>query len=93
LSRHFARKLSDPEYCEECDKERLEAFIATDVNNNDQLDLSEWKHFCKKMCENLSKRVGQVVTPVSEAQMEVNFNLNRFAGKDGMTVKDFRLKE
>ena len=86
LAAHYAKKLTDDHYREECDKERLDAFVETDVNNNGQLDLEEWKHFCKKQCENLSKRIGRVVTPVSEAQMEVNFNLNRFNGKDGITT-------
>jgi hypothetical protein len=95
LADHFSRKLNDEKYREECDKERMDAFIQTDVNKNGQLDLKEWKEFSKKMCENLSKRIGKVITPVSEAQMEVNYEINKSgtSSKAGLTVADFKRKE
>ena len=37
----------DDKYHEECDKERENAFKATDVDYNGWLNLAEWKNFCK----------------------------------------------
>jgi hypothetical protein len=34
LADHYAKKLNDNQYRVECDKERIDAFIATDTNNN-----------------------------------------------------------
>jgi hypothetical protein len=79
----------DDKYHEECDKERDDAFHATDLNGNGWLDMEEWKNFCKKSCQQISDRLNVHIEPVDEHQMEINFDLNRFEGKEGITHNDF----
>ena len=83
---------ADPEYKEECDRERDNLFVSCDPDKNQMLTLDEWKVFCKKACENLSRRCGVTINPVDEKIMEEQWKLNRFEGKVGITLNDFHKK-
>ena len=56
------------------------------------LNLAEYKEFCKIQSENLGKRLGITLKPISEEEMEIAFNANRFEGKEGITLADHTLK-
>ena len=92
LKKHYLKKIADVGYRFECDKERQDAFEETDRNRNGMLDLAEYKNFCKKSCENISRRINVTLDTISEEQMETQFNANRFEGKEGLTYEDFRTK-
>lgn len=92
VKHHYIKKSMDTKYCEECDKERENAFTAADTDGNGWLNLEEWKKFCVKSCEQISDRLKVKIEPVSEEQMEINFNINRFEGKEGITHNDFLKK-
>ena len=65
IQAHYVKKGADEEYCKECDKQRDEAFVTCDVDNNGRLDLDEWKQFCILQCQNVSKRIGVTMIPNS----------------------------
>jgi hypothetical protein len=66
LKKHYLRKIADVGYRFECDKERQDAFELTDTDRNGMLNLAEYKAFCKKSCENISKRIGYPINTISE---------------------------
>ena len=56
------------------------------------LNLAEYKEFCKIQSENLGKRLGITLKPISEEEMEIAFNANRFEGKEGVSLNDVNTK-
>ena len=56
------------------------------------LTLDEWKVFCKKQMENISRRTKCEIPTVDETTMEAQWKMNRFEGKKGITLNDFHLK-
>jgi hypothetical protein len=92
MSRHFIRMAREPEYKKECTQERNSAFLSTDVNLNGILDLDEWICFCKKQVGNISRRVGVELIPADEEHMTIQWKINQFEGKGGISPNDFKKK-
>ena len=89
---HFEKMANDASYKTECDRERDNLFTECDPDKNGMLTLDEWQVFCKKACENLSKRIGVTINPVDDTIKEAQWRLNRFEGKAGITLNDFHKK-
>ena len=66
--------------------------MAVDVNLDGYLQLNEYKEFCRRHCENISRRVGMKVNVVDEEHMEIAWRINQFDGKGGITREDFKKK-
>ena len=92
LRDHFTKMAADSAYKAECERERDNLFVECDPDKNQMLTLDEWKVFCVRACENLSKRIGTTITPVEESIMETQWKLNKFEGKIGITLNDFHKK-
>ena len=92
MQRHFERMSNDAAYNKECTQERNSTFMATDVNLNGMLELEEWKCFCRKQVGNISKRVGVELTPADEQHMTIQWKINQFDKKGGITPNDFKKK-
>ena len=93
LKAHFVKMQTDEDYRKTCHEERDALFWEVDVNKNEMLDEDEYLVFCKKMGENLTKKIGVEFINVDEETMRKTWNLNRWEGKIGITLADFHKKQ
>ena len=92
LQQHHFKKKNDESYRIECDRERNSIFLATDRDLNGSLDLEEWKQYCKKHREMLSRKCGIDMPGLSDQDIETHWKINQFEQKDGITRLDFKQK-